>query len=95
MIIRNPTVFSLLTQADDNTEIFEVTVQNDQCAGRTLRKLKLPGDTLILALRRNGELLIPHGNTTIEFNDHLTLVSSCEWIEPGKRMFELCIEGEY
>jgi len=90
MLTRNPTVFSLLTRADDNTEVYEVTVDNEQCAGRTLRQLNLPGDTLILALRRNGELLIPHGNTRLEFMDHLTLVSSCEWIEPGKRMFELC-----
>jgi len=92
MLIRNPTVFSLLTRTDDNTEVYEVTVENDNCAGKTLRQLNLPGDTLILALRRNGELLIPHGNTSLEFNDHLTLVSSCEWIEPGKRLFELCLD---
>ena len=92
MLTRNPTVFSLLTRTDDNTEVFEVAIENSDCAGKTLRELNLPGDTLILALRRNGELIIPHGNTTLEFNDHLTLVSSCEWIEPGKKMFEVCLE---
>ena len=87
MLTRNPTAYSLLTRTDDQTEVFEVIVENEQCAGQTLRQLNLPGDILILALRRNGELLVPHGNTHIEINDHLTLVSSLEWIEVGRLLF--------
>ncbi|MBE0699430.1 MAG: cation:proton antiporter [Anaerolineaceae bacterium] len=88
MLTRNPTVFTLLTRTDDQKEVYEVVVENNFCAGKLLRQLNLPGDILILALRRNGDLLVPHGNTRIETNDHLTLVSSLEWIEPGRRLFE-------
>jgi Trk K+ transport system NAD-binding subunit len=51
-------------------------VGNDALEGRTLRDLNLPGDVLIVALRRDGELLIPHGNTRLEMGDRLTLVGS-------------------
>ncbi len=88
MLARNPTAYSLLTRTDDQTEVYEVVVENKSCIGKSLRQLNLPGDTLIVALRRNGELLVPHGNTCLEANDHLTLFSSLEWIEAGQRLFE-------
>lgn len=87
LLARNPTVYALLTRTDDQTEVYEVEVENWQCAGKTLRELKLPGDILILAIQRNNDLLVPHGNTTIEINDRLTLVSSLEFIEIGRRLF--------
>ncbi len=87
LLARTPTAFALLTRTDDQTEVYEVVVENRKCAGKTLRELKLPGDILILAVRRNDDLLVPHGNTTLEINDHLTLVSSQDWIEAGRHMF--------
>ena len=55
--------------------------------GRSGFQLNLPGDILVLALRRDGELFVPHGNTSIEECDHLSLVSSCEWVETGRMLF--------
>ena len=88
MLARNPTAYSLLTRTDDQTEVFEVIVENAQSYGKPLKRLELPGDMLILALRRNGELLVPHGDTIIEFKDHLTLVCSLEWVDFGRKIFE-------
>ena len=76
LLARNPATLALLSRADDDKEVWEVVVGNDALAGRTLRDLSLPGDVLILALRRDGELLIPHGNTRLELGDRLTLVGS-------------------
>jgi Kef-type K+ transport system membrane component KefB len=87
MMARNPTAYDLLTRTDDQKEIYEIVVESVSCIGKTLNQLNLPGDILVLALRRNGELLIPHGNTTIEDCDHLTLVSSLEWVDTGHRLF--------
>jgi len=42
---------------------------------------------LVLALRRNGELLVPHGNTQIEEHDHLTLAGNAEDIESAGLYF--------
>jgi Trk K+ transport system NAD-binding subunit len=87
MMARNPTAYDLLTRTDDQKEVFEIVVQNFSCVGKTLSQLNLPGDILVLAIRRDGELLVPHGKTNIEESDHLTLVSSLEWVETGRALF--------
>ena len=48
-------------------------------------------DVLVLALRRNGELVVPHGNTQIGQGDHLTLVGLEEHVEAARQMLE-CAE---
>lgn len=51
-------------------------------------QLTLPGDVLVLALRRDGELVVPHGNTQIGQGDHLTLVGLEEHVEAARQMLE-------
>lgn len=80
MVARNPALYELMTRTDDNKEVIEIIVQSEACNGKKLRDLSLPGDVLILALRRDGELLVPHGNTPIMIGDHLALVGSAECI---------------
>ncbi|MFZ6027361.1 MAG: monovalent cation:proton antiporter family protein [Chloroflexota bacterium] len=87
LLARNPALYSLLTRADDNKEVLEVEVRDMPCIGKTLRQLNLPGDALILALRRSGELLVPHGNTALEYGDVLTLVGSSECIQAAHDLF--------
>ncbi|MFZ2095950.1 MAG: monovalent cation:proton antiporter family protein [Anaerolineales bacterium] len=87
MLVRNPAIYALLTRTNDNKEIFEVIVENPVCVNKALHQLSLPGDTLILSIERNGNLLVPHGNTQIEHGDHLTLMSSLEWVTVGRQLF--------
>ncbi len=85
LLARNPDVYTLLTRTDDDKEVSEVVVRNRQCAGKLLSEIELPGDLLVVALRRNGELVIPHGDTRLEYGDRLTLVGSIECIEGARR----------
>jgi Kef-type K+ transport system membrane component KefB/Trk K+ transport system NAD-binding subunit len=87
MLVRNPAIYALLTRTNDSKEIFEVIVENQACVNKTLHQLPLPGDILILSIQRNGNLLVPHGNTQIERGDHLTLMSSLEWVTLGRQFF--------
>jgi Kef-type K+ transport system membrane component KefB/Trk K+ transport system NAD-binding subunit len=87
MLVRNPAIYALLTRTNDNKEIFQVVVENQSCVNKSLHQLALPGDILILSIQRNGDLLIPHGNTQIEHGDHLTLMSSLEWVTVGCQLF--------
>jgi Trk K+ transport system NAD-binding subunit len=41
----------------------------------------------VLALRRNGELLVPHGNTRVDVGDQLTLVGSLDHVATARQMF--------
>ena len=89
LLTRNPAMYELLTRTDDSKEVSEVVVQNPQLVAKELHQINLPGDLLVLALRRQGELLVPHGNTRLEDGDHLTLVGSLEFIEEGQRYFAI------
>ena len=88
LVIRNPALYQLLSDREVDKEIREIEVSNPQSAGGTLRDLSLPGDVLVVALYRQGELIVPHGNTRIEAGDRLTLMGSAEHIETARPIFE-------
>jgi len=87
LIARNPAVYHLLTQVDDDKEVVEIVIRDAWCQGKAIRDLRLPGDVLVLALRRNGELIIPHGNTELECGDHIALAGSLNSIEMAYELF--------
>jgi Trk K+ transport system NAD-binding subunit len=86
MLMRNRAAYQLLTRTDDDKEVFEVPVFSDQFIGKMLRQLSLPGDVLILAIRRDGELLVPHGDTRLNANDYLTLIGSIEHVTTAQQL---------
>lgn len=87
LLTRTPALYTLLTRTDDDKEVCEVVVTNSQDVDKALRQLDLPGGLLALAIRRDGELLVPHGNTRLCRNDRLTLVGSIEDIELARQRF--------
>ena len=87
LLTRTPALYSLLSRTDDDKEVCEVVVTNARDVDKPLRQLELPGGLLALAIRRDGELLVPHGNTTLCRNDRLTLVGSIADIELAKQRF--------
>ncbi|MFN2198541.1 MAG: monovalent cation:proton antiporter family protein [Anaerolineales bacterium] len=87
LLARNPSVYELLTRTDDDKEVWEVTVMNPDFEGKVLRDLQLPGDVLVLTVRRNGELLVPHGNTALSFGDQITLAGSEDFVDHTHRVF--------
>jgi len=76
-----PTVFDLLAHRIDDIDVTEIIVTNPQIAGTRLGKIRLPGDSLILSLQRNGTLMIPHGDTVLKLHDCLGLIGSPASIE--------------
>jgi Kef-type K+ transport system membrane component KefB/Trk K+ transport system NAD-binding subunit len=87
LLARNPAAYNLLTRIDDDKDVVEVVVADGYCDGKMLGEIDLPEALLVLALRRNGELMIPHGNTRLDCGDHLTLVGSLEAIETARHLF--------
>jgi CPA2 family monovalent cation:H+ antiporter-2 len=74
LMVRNPDVYTLLTNVTDDRDIRQVSVRNAGFVGRKVRDVRLPGETLIMSIRRNGDFIIPHGNVELDLWDHLTLV---------------------
>lgn len=80
-----PAAFNVLMEKGDNVEVLDVPLQNPVCFGQTLRHLRLPGDALVLGIQRQGEVVVPHGDTVLRRNDLLMLVGSPESLEEGRR----------
>jgi Kef-type K+ transport system membrane component KefB/Trk K+ transport system NAD-binding subunit len=87
LVTRNPATYALLTRTDDDKEVWEVAVGDGPHLGTALHQLALPGDVLVLAVRRDGHFLVPHGETRLVYGDRLTLVGSLEWVESARAVF--------
>lgn len=76
LMARSPDIFKLLTTPTDDQDVREVCLQNPKAADRRLRDLGLAGNLLVMAVSRDGELIIPHGSTRILQGDRLTILGT-------------------
>jgi Kef-type K+ transport system membrane component KefB/Trk K+ transport system NAD-binding subunit len=88
LMVRNPDIFTLLTSTSDHRDIREVYLRNPVLAKRTISEVVLPGDSLILAIGRDGSVLIPHGSTRLELGDRLTILGELEALVNVKTLME-------
>jgi len=88
MMARNPGVLDLLTTTSNERAAMEVLVRSRRIAGQKLRELNLPGDLLILAIRRNEQLLIPRGNTSFEIGDCVSILGGHDSLSATRELFE-------
>jgi len=88
LLVRNPSMYELLTQTDFDKEITEIQLNNPAMAYRKIRDLHLPGNVLILALNRNGDVIVPHGNTQLELGDRITIAGTLENVEKARKQFK-------
>ncbi len=86
--VRSPQAASLLLGMEANQDSMDVTVLNHDLHGLRLRNLRLPADTLVLSLKRRGNLIITHGYTRLRRGDVLTLVGSKESLREVSLKFE-------
>jgi trk system potassium uptake protein TrkA len=72
--VRSGNILSLTTIAEGKAEIMEAEVKDGSILiGKTLREVELPQKTLIGAIIRNNNVIIPSGNDKIAGNDKLII----------------------
>ena len=77
--LRFLSAFALLQEQDD------VTVGSAAVAGRPLRRVHMPGNVLALGVRRDCELIVPHGDTVLLHDNVLTLVGSADALREARQ----------
>ena len=85
-LIDNPGLVQLITQHHES--IKEIYVGNSNYNQIPLIKLPFLGDALILHIYRNGHLIIPHGDSTLELGDRLLVSGSHESLDVLKMKFQ-------
>ncbi len=76
-LVQRPTAFQAVTGSGPAT-VDEVDVDNPALTGQALHELRLPGRCLIALLRRQGKLLVPHGDTRLEPGDRAVVVGDAD-----------------
>ncbi len=87
LIIRNPTMYELLTRSDDSRNLCEIAISNPDYLDRPLKEIDFPGDLLVVAVRKKGELIVPRGDTILRMGDHLTVLGSNDCVGNTRDLF--------
>ena len=65
-----------------HTEVLQLPLSPDMAAvGLRIRDLHLPASTLIIGIRRAGEVLIPHGDTQLQPGDTVVALAQPEAVD--------------
>jgi len=86
--VRSPSGASLLMGMNTNQRIIDIHLRNPELFGVAIRDLTLPFDTIIMSIRRRGQIIIPHGYTALEAFDLVTVVGSFKNIEQMAFQFD-------
>ncbi len=87
MIIR-PNIFDVLVQEATANEFQEITLGNPSIHGKPLEEIRLPGNSLILFVKRNDDLLIPHGKTRLYRKDLIALCGDLDSVLRAREYLE-------
>jgi Kef-type K+ transport system membrane component KefB len=87
LIIRNPTMYELLTRTDDSRDLCEIAIRNPEYLDRPLKDIEFPNDLLVVAVRKGGELIVPSGDTILRRGDHLTVLGSEDCVGNTRNLF--------
>jgi Trk K+ transport system NAD-binding subunit/Kef-type K+ transport system membrane component KefB len=75
-VARSPSTASLLLSLNSDQDIVDVEVRDPNIDGMALRDLRLPLDTLVLSVQRDGHSIITHGYTRLKLKDSVTVLGS-------------------
>jgi CIC family chloride channel protein len=75
--------------------VIEIPVNEaSQIADKRIAEIVWPADSVIAAIRRHGKLIVPHGHTTIQPGDVLTIVAEPEAEKVIKKIATRVVEPE-
>ena len=73
---RAPFVLEMLSGGVGGAELRALRVRSDTVDGRTLRTLDLPREVLLIGLEREGQRILPRGDTRLLRGDRLTAIGT-------------------
>jgi trk system potassium uptake protein TrkA len=91
--VRKGRILGMSPLGDGTLEVIEAeALETAAILDAPLKDLKLPEDTVIGAVVRGEDVIIPNGETKIQPNDHVVLVSRVESIRAIEALFEVRLE---
>ncbi|SFM85755.1 cation:proton antiporter domain-containing protein [Methanolobus profundi] len=72
-MVGKPSMFSMCEVGEEG-EILEIRVTNPKVAGKAIKELNLPENSLLLMIRRGDKSFIANGNLVLEYDDLVTVI---------------------
>jgi len=86
-LIRRGNIRNIYNFADGKVEVIELLVENSEIAGRKIKNIKLPPQTLIVSLTRDHENILPDGERVINNGDYIVVIAQKEFIPRIEKIF--------
>ena len=83
-----PAAFDMIAEHQDNADIAETTLRNPRFEGRRLKEIRLPGNALVMGIRREGEVIVPHGDTVFRQGDVIMLLGNHDDVKQAKSLLK-------
>ncbi|HEX4667549.1 MAG TPA: monovalent cation:proton antiporter family protein [Chthoniobacterales bacterium] len=83
-----PSAFGMMMKREDNVTMVDIPLRNEELAGRPLRRIKLARNALVVGVHRDGEVLVPRGETVLELRDILVVVGNPEALRETRRQLD-------
>ncbi|MDQ6973530.1 MAG: Trk system potassium transporter TrkA [Mariprofundaceae bacterium] len=91
--IRKGRIFGLSSLGDGSLEVLEAeALKTSTILNTPLKDLVLPNNTIIGAVIRQEQVIIPNGHTVVEAHDHVLLVSQGSNLKEVEKLFEVRLE---
>jgi len=91
--VRKGRIFGLSSLGDGTLEVLEAeALKTSVILDTPLSELKLPENTVIGAIIRGDEVIIPDGETMVEPNDHVLLITQGTALREVEKLFEVGLE---
>ncbi len=79
-LLHNERFLSLMLNKNNETSLL---------AGKALKEITLPKDSLVALINRDGNMIIPKGDTILNLNDKLTIIGKPKSINEIRKTFSL------
>jgi len=85
--VKRPKIKDFLTVSGGKAEIFEVVVTDrSRTVGKKLSKLRIK-QGIVVAIERNGEIILPMGDTIFEQHDLVTIFAKTQNVDKISQLF--------
>jgi len=86
--IRKGNIKSIQSISNEKIEVIELSIEKSRkVVGNKIMELNLPSQSLIVAISRKGENIVPNGNFVIEPGDNIIIICQKESIEEIEKIF--------
>ena len=69
-----PSAYDILLDKQDGVEVADIPLSGHRFSRVSMRNIHLPGNALVVGVRRNGETMVPHGDTVVHRGETLIVI---------------------